>query len=333
PASTGKTAEMRFAVSYDPTALEFVKKGVTMVTSKYPNLKITVENAAWGDYWQKLTTDVAGGNAPDMLNMVTLLAQERLSRNLLLDLQPYINAEKFDVSDYWPKMMPAYKDKKGDIYALPYDISVQTWFYNADIFDKAGVPYPTADTSWDDLRQMAPKLVKKEGGKIQQFAYAGFPNDWSLEGFLWENGGKLLSEDLQQCTLNSPACVEVVQYFADLRNKDMVFPTTADASGVDLWNSGRIATQYANSSVVVNYRADSKFHWDVLALPKRAKNPDVRSCSAGGSYCATKTTKTPDEAWIFIREFTSKEVLGYVVGESGRTVPGRRSAPTTLFNS
>src|SRR5262245_61158953 len=52
PASTGKTAEMRFAVSYDPTALEFVKKGVTMVTNKYPNLKITVENAAWGDYWQ-----------------------------------------------------------------------------------------------------------------------------------------------------------------------------------------------------------------------------------------------------------------------------------------
>ncbi|MBI2942158.1 MAG: sugar ABC transporter substrate-binding protein [Chloroflexi bacterium] len=332
PAPKPKQVELRFAVAYDPTALDFVKKGVTMVEAKFPQLKIKVENTPWADYWQKLTTDVAGGNAPDTILMVTMYAQEWLVKNVLLDLDPYIRAEKFDIEDYWPKMMPAYKDKQGHVYALPYDISVQTFYFSQEIFQKAGLPAPTADMSWDQLRQMAPQLVKREGDRTTQFAYDGFPTGWPLEGFLWQNGGRLLSADRKECLINSPECTEVVQYFTDLRVKDKVAPTPADATGVDLWNSGRLATRYTNSSVVANYRVDTKFAWDVLPLPKRAKAPDVRSCSAGGSYCAAKATKFPDEAWLFVKEFTSKEILGVVVGDSGRTVPGRRSAPTTLFD-
>lgn len=88
-----------------------------------------------------LATQLAGGNAPDIVGPVGIGGAQGFDGQWL-DLAPLIKSEKFDTSIYGTAQMDAVKDHNGAQTALPLGVYPSAVFYNKDLFDEAKLPYP-----------------------------------------------------------------------------------------------------------------------------------------------------------------------------------------------
>ena len=119
----------------------------------------------------------------------------------------------------------------GTAYGIPRDFDTIALYYNKDLFDKAGVEYPTADWTWDDLRAAAEKLTVKEGDNTTQWGTPrrmnGQQNWYNL---IWQNEGEILNEDQTEALLDEAATCEALQFAGDFHH-DGFSPSVAGDAG------------------------------------------------------------------------------------------------------
>ena len=127
---------------------------------------------------------------------------------MLLNLQPYIDADPAFLEGIYPGPLATYKRPDG-YYGLPRDFQTIVLFYNKDLFDAAGVAYPTDDWTLQDLRDAAQKLtVDKDGDGVND--QWGFSTDlWDMELF-WSSAvcgaaaARVLSPDYTKTLIGEP---------------------------------------------------------------------------------------------------------------------------------
>lgn len=104
--------------------------------------------------------------------------------------------------------------------------------YNQDLFDAAGLPYPSADWGWEDLERAAAALTQGEGPNKTYGVYAD--SWWGVWlPYVWQNGGDLISEDGSACTLAQPPAVEALEWWASL-NRQGFSPNPEQLSGLGM---------------------------------------------------------------------------------------------------
>ena len=76
------------------------------------------------------------------------------------------------MADVYPARLENYK-MGGKLYALPIDNGAEAVYYNKEHFDRAGVPYPKDDWTWDDLLDKARRLTRRDdpAGPVWGFEY------------------------------------------------------------------------------------------------------------------------------------------------------------------
>ena len=92
----------------------------------------------------QLATQIAGGNAPDIVGPVGLEGSNKFAGQYL-DLEPLIESSGFDLSIYNPEQIEVWRDEDGVLTGLPFASYPSAIFYNTDLFDEAGLPYPPAE--------------------------------------------------------------------------------------------------------------------------------------------------------------------------------------------
>ena len=312
------------------------KAGLNQWDQKQSGIKINWENTPWDQYWTKLQTEVAGGTTPDVVGMVSMYSQQYCRQGTLLALDDFIAKEPdVQMDDFWPAIMNAYK-WQNKTYALPYDLSTMCMMYNKKLFDEAGVSYPT-EWTWDQFLDAATKLTKDTNGdgKPDQYGYILPTFDWTIDVPLGTNKGRFISEDGLKCMLDTPEAVETIQFLADTRNVQHVAPTPGEAGDIPLFETGKAAITWGNPEYVQNLvervgppRQNDKFLWDVCYFPQKQQNANAVQ---GGSFSIGKSTKYTQEAWDFVKFYTSGPVLEMMVGKPSRGIPGRRSVAKSLI--
>ena len=73
-------------------------------------------------------------------------------------------------ADYAETAIENAKGSDGKIYVVPKDKDTIALLYNKEIFDEAGVTYPTADWTWDDLESASQTIYDKTG----KYGYMSF---------------------------------------------------------------------------------------------------------------------------------------------------------------
>jgi multiple sugar transport system substrate-binding protein len=126
--------------------------------AKYPN--ITVKQTPVGspdDLFNRLATDFGGGGstAPDLFALGGAKPQEYGSAGALLDLD---SVKKIVQAGKYPDFSTVSAKVDGKLYGLPTGGNATAAFINKDIFEKAGVPVPDKDWTWDDLIRDANKI-------------------------------------------------------------------------------------------------------------------------------------------------------------------------------
>ncbi|MET0744455.1 MAG: extracellular solute-binding protein, partial [Microvirga sp.] len=136
-------AELRFTVwTGNEAHLKMLNGFAESFKAKHPDVTVKYETIPPGDYTQKLTFQLAGGNPPDIGWMMEDAAPTFEAAGVLQDLAPVLNkAAGYDFADFSKPALGLWM--VGDkVYGVPFSTSPFVIFYNQDMFDKAGLDNP-----------------------------------------------------------------------------------------------------------------------------------------------------------------------------------------------
>ena len=276
---------------------ETLQKMVDAFQEEYPYITVEVETVGYNDYFTQMQTRVAGGTAPDCyeLNIENFAAYA--NKGLLAEISGV------DVSGLNETALNAF-NVKGVQYGLPESFSNVVLIYNKDLFDQAGVAYPTADWTQDDL-QAAAEAIRALGDDIfgiwQPITYNEF---FKVAA---QYGGALLNEDKTEFTINSPENIRAAQALVDRVLVSNVQPNTAQQGGMGDWDmfmSGRLGMIPTGIWAFQTFTENCGFDWDIAVEPGSTRkathffsncvvlNPESKNREAAASWLAWLTSST-----------------------------------------
>ncbi|MCC7127543.1 MAG: extracellular solute-binding protein, partial [Microbacteriaceae bacterium] len=122
-----------------------------------PNITVDVTTLPYSDYGTALQTDLAAGTVSDVFDIEYANYASYQANGVLAPLKVS------NPSAYRQSLLEAYSTD-GTSYALPSSFSDVVLYYNKDLFDAAGVSYPTNDWTWADEKAAALKITDQAAG-------------------------------------------------------------------------------------------------------------------------------------------------------------------------
>lgn len=196
-----------------------VEEMVPLFNETHPDVEVRFERSEGQGYWEKLAASVAAGTAWDAFRGDQVRALNWGPKNVIADVTSFIqNDTTYPASDYLPGILDVY-NVGGKNYGIPTWCLTMWLFYNKNLFDEAGVAYPTNETTWDEHVEMGKQLTKTDGaGRITQYGTNGWEG-WTFPVIqvVWSNGGCFYySDDMQGICVDNPQTAEALQDIADL---------------------------------------------------------------------------------------------------------------------
>ena len=270
--------------------------------AKNPNIKVKVTNAGTNkDEYNALSNAIeAGSGAPDIAQIEYYALPEYGIRGHLENLSD-LGASDFK-DFYTPGTWSSVSINDG-VYALPMDSGPMAWFYNKDVFDKAGVD-PTQVHTWDDFYEAAKKIRAVDSYITSDSGDAGF-----FDSMTWLAGAKPFqtSSDGSEVTVNLTED-KGVKTFTDFWQKllDEGLLDTKTAGWSEDWFKGMVDGTIASlftgawmPANLANSAADGAGKWRVTQMPT-ADGSTTNSENGGSSLAVLASTKKADAAYQFI---------------------------------
>jgi len=327
-ALTAEKVTLRYADSpYGPSLMEKQEEYIKKICEWYPNIEVKLERVSWEEWEDKLRIQAAAGDLPDVFFVWGPAARGWIKNAQLMELTPYIerDAELVDIDDFFPVALEPYRWRDG-LYGLPMDMGpAGIHAYNVTLFNQAGLAYPTKEWTLErEFFDVLKKLTKDiDGdGKTDQWGWSGGPlikGNWTIDMYLRPFGGGFVNDAETECLLTKPESIYALNWWTDLIFKHHVAPTPAEMAGYPwagpMFGTDKVAMMSASSWTGLDLEGFTELKWDAMHAPR---GPAGRYSPAMGScYVIAKTTKHPEEAWIFLREYTGKEGLVEIWLESG----------------
>lgn len=311
------TASAQTTISYaiwDNNQLPVHEQIAAAFEAENPDVEVDIQVVPWGNYWDKLQTAVAGGEAYDVFWMNGPNLPVYAGNGVLMNLQERVAADGVDTSVY-PRSLVELYSLDGNLYGLPKDFDTIALFYNKDMFDAAGIDYPTADWTWDDLKAAAQTLTT-DGNWGFASTTADQAGYWN---FIYENGGQVVNEAGTEVLIGEPAACDAISYLYSFV-ADGLSPDGATMSSVDPWTQlfpgGRVGMVVGGSWLARTY-ADAEPTIDVAPLPQKVERASIIH---GLANVVWSKTDHPDEAWAFAK-FLGSEGAATLLAQSGTVIP------------
>jgi multiple sugar transport system substrate-binding protein len=245
---------------------------------------------------------------------------------VLEPLAPYLRrSEVISESDFFSTAIEPFR-WRGRLMCIPQNLSSLVVYYNQDLFDAAGIDYPSDDWTWDEFLSTARALtLDLDGdGLTDQYGVGLDPSIFRLAPFVWQNGGELvvLESGLRpiRLALDSRPAREAVEWFVALQTEHGVVPDAlaeAAEESESRFLNGRTAMFFNSRRGTPTARRIDDFGWDVAALPRGLETAGILHSDA---YCMAAAAEDKEAAWTFI-EFANSPEGQAIVARSGRTVP------------
>ncbi len=306
--SGGKTT-IRFATWDNADDLVFQQEMVDKFNAQSDTVKVVLES--YGDnYDTKITASMGSNDAPDVMYMWNYPKYG----NGLLPLDDLINAEGAEYKDNFYDTLWNYNSIDGVTLGIPVGYTTHVLYYNKDLFDQAGVSYPTSEWTWEDVRAAAEKITNAES-KTYGIAFPIQPDPYDYEMFAWSNGGGFTdSQGNVSGVLDSAATTAPFQYFQDML-KDGIAVGTEDY-GESSFSIGKVG-MYMNGSWSLTKHQEAGLNFGVQVLPKFNAGIPAASILSSSGVGISKTTKNKEAAWEFVKYWTGDELnkarIGYEI--------------------
>ena len=231
-------------------------------------IQIAAESLGWGDYWTKLGTQTAGGNAPDLIQMDYRYIFEYARRDTLLALEK-VMPSPLNLKDFSEGARECGK-VDGKLYGVTLGTNSKAMVYDTAMFEKVGVKALDPKWTWDDMARIAGEISKINPGK---YWGSGDNSRWEQGFEHWLNQrGKLLYTAEGKAAFTRDDVAEWFALWDKLRKSGAVAPAEVAATNtgsIDQYeiSRGTAAMSFANSNQVVAFQNINKSKLAISVFP------------------------------------------------------------------
>jgi multiple sugar transport system permease protein len=287
---------------------------------KYPDIRILRINPGPSDaVVTKFQTMVAAGDPPDVFQIGYERVAGWAAKGLLADLEPYLARDQaahdpaaLRLDDFYANVIDCFRfdgqvTGRGPLYAFAKDFTTVGFYYNRDLFRRAGLAEPPDDWTWDDFLAAARRIAELPGCYGADFV------TWEamLRVYCWTEGVDFTTDGFKTFDFTNPRLVELLDrlhgWFEEGRT--LASAKTQIETGEDPFLTGRVglAGPFGRWKVPV-YRTVTDFDWDFAPLPHGRDHPPANGVFTS-AWAMSSRTKHTAEAWKLVR---------YLCGEDGQ---------------
>jgi multiple sugar transport system substrate-binding protein len=293
---------------------EHYQRLVQTFNEAYPHITVDLRPRRWD-----MLSGLGSGDADIFVSTQFAVSW---AQDSILNLTPFVEQdESFASDDFYPGMMGLYT-KEGKTWGVPAAVDLMVMYYNQDLLDQSGAPYPRSDWTWDDFIEIA---MAARDPTADTFGYVPLLDAFDSLAFIYQHGGRIF-DDLQnptRTTFDDPLTIEGLDWFVRLIQDYNVIPTEEQAresfprgdprTGVLLGQVG-MWTGMLSEQGGQTWNAEWDMRWGVVPLPRDQQSATM-TLVAG--YFVSRQTEHADACWKWI-SFVSQEM-------PNRQTPVRRS--------
>ncbi len=311
--------------SSSPAENEFKEAQVAAFEEANPGIDIDLLISP--DYGTQIQAALASGDYPDVFTIGQFDFPSLADSGVLSVAGDNI----VDQEDVIPSLLAAFTDAEGNVYGVPKDFSTLALYYNTDAFDAAGIDYPTAEWTWEDMYAAAEAITAaditvEDGSEVVGFSAGVDRNRWMA--FFYANGADLFDAD-GNVVFNSPEAVEALDFYASfVLNGVGAIPADLGGSG---WSGEAFGKGLAGMTVegnwAIGYLNDTfpDLNWGVAEIPT-APSGEKATLTFTEAWAVGANTEHPEEAWTVVNYFTGPEGAMAVATAGFGVIPARTSA-------
>jgi multiple sugar transport system substrate-binding protein len=324
PEYDGSAVTITYGI-WDAAQEDGIRQQIAAFNEEFPDITVELQLTPWSDYWTKLQTAVAGGEAFDVFWLNSANCPVYASAGALVPLQQLFDDGSLDAANYPESVLSLY-NWDGIQWATPREYDTIGLFYNKDIFDEAGEPYPDETWDWAKMREVAERLADEDAGRWGLGLHLGGQENYT--NFIFQNEGQLLNEERTLCVVaddeNSAEAIRTnIQFFADGLTPGVDIQQ-ANPVPETLFPAGQVAMMPGGSFRAKTY-ADLDINVDVAPLPKGK----VQATVIHGLGNVVWSGSQNQGAAIEFAKFLAGETAERILGESGMGIPAFNGLETT----
>ncbi|WP_028974969.1 ABC transporter substrate-binding protein [Spirochaeta cellobiosiphila] len=320
-------------VAWDVKQTVYLQPLIDAYTAQHPEVSIELINIPANEYQDKLSIMLSGGDDLDIVTVKDIPGYSGMIKRKLIDpLNTYIDRDNFDLSKYSGLTDDITVD--GNLYAIPFRSDFWLMYYNKDIFDKAGVPYPTNDMTWDEYAALAKKVSSGEGADR---IYGGHHHTWRSTvqlGTVQDGKHSIISNDY---SFMKPMYDMII----DLQNSKAIMDYSSLKVGnlhySSLFYNDRIAmlpmgSWFISTLIKKHETGEATMDWGLVKFPHQ---PDAVAGTTAGtitSLAIGSNSKKKEAAWDFIKYYTGTEGAK-VLAQTGNLPAIRNESVLSILSS
>lgn len=282
----------------------------------HPGIRVNLQTSPYPLYVTKSLTSIASGSRlADLMFAEDWFGQELIQKQYALNLMPYVRRD-IDVEDFNGETFTEWRglaQREDELYGFPACLGLTVLFYNKEIFDRAGLPYPDTTWTYDDLLRVGKQLTvdSDKDGIPDQWGLSFDVHYTGLETVIYSFGGRTLTDDSRRAVLSEPATLRGFHFIQDLFLKHRIASKTT--SFVNPWEAfvGQRAAMILIGSLGSVNLEGTPIRWDLTFPPK---GPDgVRwSRRFTMAFMIPRNSPHPDEAWELLRWILTRSPVEHV---------------------
>lgn len=297
--------EIKIAMTWwgDTKRNEVYNTVIDLFEKENPNIKVDRPFGTWAEYFDKLSTQIAGGTAPDVIGMHQRFVSEYALRGALLDLQPYVDSGVIDTSNIPESILKnGYIGDK--LYMISQGVTGSGIGYNTNTFDTLSISYPDMNWTYDEFTA---KLKELKAGIDQKnldiWPCADLTIDiYSLNYWVRAYGQHMFNED-GTLGFTEDVLVKYFQYWKDLRDQGLICDaaTTSEFDGLpaeqSLFGTSKVAIMQLAASQIGLYQTQigDQGIVDLVRFPHVDGQPNPEFLS-GAFYTINAKSANPEAA-------------------------------------
>jgi oligogalacturonide transport system substrate-binding protein len=313
-------------------------QAIELYQQKNPHVKIVGEYGGWDGYLEKLTTQLAAGTAPDIMQTdYQFLDQFSKQSDLFVDLN---KQSHFNLSGYSANFLKGLETSSGKLIGAPTGISASTFYINKTLADKVGIDY-SKQLTWDRILEEGKKLHAQNSNMY----LLNMTIDYDLKDYIFEpyllniTGNKLVNDDYT-LGFDRDALIQTFNYIVSLYDNGVIQPAseTANIKTGQLYQNPK----WLNNEIVAMLSLNSFYSPISKSIPGSeiivADFPSPKGVENSGiimrptnMWSVNAKSKHSDEALKFLNWLMNDAEATKILGLQ-RSIPAVESARQTLLN-
>jgi len=316
----------------------YIKEKTMEFNKAHPDIYVEYSLERWETRREKVMLAFGRGLLPDLIMADSPSIPEWVAMGIIAPLDE-IDPEM--VAKWKPRFVPEIwevSSYQGHLYQVPSFVDCNPFLvYNKKALKEAGFTKPPE--TYEELITVAQKLAKPGYAGILLAATKIYLDMNAIEGMIYANGGRWLSEDGEEVVINGPGAVDVLKLWVDLVRKYKVTqPGVTETNYMDatmafFQNKGAMVLAQSWADLIRQAAGAPEDYPYGLAFAPRKKIPSGKFPRASfvmgamNGVFITSTSKYKKEAMLYADFFASEEILRPWGGEiiTGR-VPVVKSA-------